>query len=281
MGNTYIQPNVPEFTVTVVRDGKTVHKERIVTGKAETMTPIFSDSMRLVVFKPFWNVPESIKFKELQPGLLRNGGSLEKAGLRAEINGRPVDPRAVDWAEIDMRQVHIFQPPGDANALGRVKFLFPNKHDVYLHDTPSKSLFNENVRAYSHGCMRVRDPLKLAEVILSNDKGWTRAQVDKQAMSGPDNTEVKLATPIPVHITYFTAWVDEDGKLQTVNDIYGHEPRIHLGLEGKVHLIAQQREERFVPPSAEERRRFAEQRRERKQAQSDPFGNWVKNVFNF
>ena len=281
MGNTYIQPNIPEFTVSVVRDGKLVHKERIVTGKTVTMTPMFSDSMRLVVFKPFWNVPESIKFKELQPGLLRSGGSLEKAGLRAEINGRPIDPRAVDWAEIDMRQVHIFQPPGEANALGKVKFLFPNKHDVYLHDTPSKSLFNEQVRAFSHGCMRVRDPLKLAEVILSNDKGWTRAQVDKQATSGPDNTEIKLTTPIPVHITYFTTWVDDEGKLHTVNDIYGHEQRIQLGIEGKTHLIAQPREEKFVPPSAEERRRFAEQRRQRQQAQSDPVGNWVKSVFNF
>ena len=278
MGTTYIQPNIPEFTVSVVRDGKLVHKERIVTGKPNTMTPIFSDSMRLVVFKPFWNVPESIKYKELQPGLLRGTGSLERAGLRAEINGRVIDSKAVDWIDIDMRQVHIFQPPGEGNALGRVKFLFPNKHDVYLHDTPSKSLFNDQVRAYSHGCMRVRDPLKLAEVILAADKGWTRAQVDKQAISGPDNTEIKLTTPVPVHITYFTAWVDDDGKLQTVNDIYGHEQKIHLGLEGKMHLIAQQREERFSPPSAEERRRFAEQRQKKS---SDPLGEWVKSVFNF
>ena len=277
MGQTYIQPNIPEFTVSVVRDGKLVHKERIVTGKSNTMTPIFSDSMRLVVFKPFWNVPESIKYKELQPGLLSGKGSLERSGLRAEINGRVVDSREVDWLDVDMRQVHIFQPPGEGNALGRVKFLFPNKHDVYLHDTPSKSLFNESVRAYSHGCMRVRDPLKLAEVILSADKGWTRAQVDRQATSGPDNTEIKLTTPIPVHITYFTAWVDDDGKLQTVADIYGHENRIQLGLEGKINLIAQQREERFVPLSTQERRRFAEQR----QKKSDPVGDWVKNVFNF
>ena len=278
MGNTYIQPNVPEFTVSVVRDGKLIHKERIVTGKPDKMTPIFSDSMQLVVFKPFWNVPESIKYQELQPGLLSGNGSLERAGLRAEINGRVVDSKSVDWVDVDMRQVHIFQPPGEANALGRVKFLFPNKHDVYLHDTPSKSLFNQSVRAYSHGCMRVRDPLKLAEVILSNDKGWTRAQVDKQATSGPDNTEIKLTTPIPVHITYFTAWVDDDGKLQTVADIYGHENRIQLGLEGKINLIAQQREDRYTPPSAEERRRYAAQHQKKS---SDPVGEWVKSVFNF
>ena len=280
MGKTYIQPNIPEYTVSVVRDGKLIHKERIVTGKPDTMTPMFSDSMRLVVFKPFWNVPESIKFKELQPQLLR-GQSLERSGLRAEINGRVVDSREVEWDNIDMRQVHIFQPPGASNALGRVKFLFPNKHDVYLHDTPAKSLFNETSRAYSHGCMRVRDPLKLAEVILSADKGWTRAQVDRQAESGPENTEIKLTTPIPVHITYFTAWVDDDGKLQTVKDIYGHENRIQLGLEGKINLIAQQREERYAAPSAQERRRYADQREQRQRKSSDPVGDWVKSVFNF
>ncbi len=279
MGGTYINPNIPEFTVSVWRDGKLIHKERIVTGKPDTMTPIFSDNMRLIVFKPFWNVPESIKYKELQPGLLKGNGSLERAGLRAEINGRVVDSSQVDWVGVDMRQVHIFQPPGQGNALGQVKFLFPNRHDVYLHDTPTKHLFAQSVRAYSHGCMRVRDPLKLAEVILSNDKGWTRAQVDRQANSGPDNTEIKLTTPIPIHITYFTAWVDDDGKLQTVADIYGHEQRVHLGLEGKTNLIAQSRgDDSYKPMTMEERRRYAQQYQKKS---NDPVGDWVKSVFNF
>lgn len=279
MGGTYINPNIPEYTVSVWRDGKLIHKERIVTGKPDTMTPMFSDSMRLIVFKPFWNVPESIKFKELQPQLLRSSGSLERAGLRAEINGRVVDSSQVDWVGVDMRQVHIFQPPGQANALGQVKFLFPNRHDVYLHDTPTKHLFAQSVRAYSHGCMRVRDPLKLAEVILSNDKGWTRAQVDKQANSGPDNTEIKLTTPIPIHITYFTAWVDGDDKLQTVADIYGHESRIQMGIEGKAHLIAQSRgDDRPAQMSIEDRRRIAQQFGKKS---SDPVGDWVKNIFSF
>lgn len=279
MGGTYINPNIPEYTVSVWRDGKLIHKERIVTGKPDTMTPIFSDNMRLIVFKPFWNVPESIKYKELQPGLLKGTGSLERAGLRAEINGRVVDSSQVDWVGVDMRQVHIFQPPGHGNALGQVKFLFPNRHDVYLHDTPTKHLFAQSVRAYSHGCMRVRDPLKLAEIILSNDKGWTRAQVDKQANSGPDNTEIKLTTPIPIHITYFTAWVDDDGKLQTVADIYGHEARVHLGIEGKTNLIAQSRgDDGYKPMSIEERRRYAQQYQKKS---SDPVGDWVKSVFSF
>ncbi len=280
LGNYYIQPNIPEFLVRVVKDGKVIHTERIVTGKPETMTPIFSDEMRLVVFKPFWNVPESIKFKELQPQLLRSGDSLARAGLKAEINGRVVDPRSVDWIDVDMRQVHIFQPPGEGNALGRVKFRFPNKHDVYLHDTPSKGLFANASRAYSHGCVRVRDPLKLAEVLLGNDRNMSRDEIDRLANKGPENNELKLAAPVPIHLTYFTAWVDDDGKLQTAADIYGHENRVHMGLEGKAHLIAQNREEKFSPPSQDERRRFAEARRQ-KQEQANPVENFMKSIFNF
>jgi murein L,D-transpeptidase YcbB/YkuD len=177
-----------------------------------------------------------------------------------------------------MRQVHVFQPPGDANALGRVKFLFPNKHDVYLHDTPSKGLFASTSRAFSHGCVRVRDPLKLAEVILAADKNMSRVEIDKLANSGPENNEVKLGAPIPIHLTYFTASVDDEGKLHLYNDVYGHEQRVHLGLEGKTHLIVQPREEKFTPPSAEERRRYAEQRQ---QKQATPVENFFKGIFNF
>ncbi|NOU06365.1 MAG: L,D-transpeptidase family protein [Hyphomicrobiaceae bacterium] len=280
MGAYHIQSNIPEYQFRVVREGKVVHTERIIVGKPVTMTPMFSDEMRLVVFKPFWNVPESIKWKELQPQLMRSSGALSKAGLKAQINGRDVDPGAVEWDLMDMRQVHIFQPPGPANALGQVKFLFPNKHDVYMHDTPTKNLFNTTVRSYSHGCMRVRDPLKFAEVILGNDKGWSREQINRLANTGPDNNEVKLDKKVPVHVTYFTAWVDADGKMQTANDIYGHENRVQLGIEGKTHLIAQQKEEKFAPPTREERARIAQQRRQTAQ-QQDPIGNMFKSLFNF
>ena len=253
-----------------------IHSERVITGQPDKMTPIFSDEMRIVVFKPFWNVPESIKYKEMMPQLLR-GASLARSGYKAEINGRTVDTGSIDWREVDMRDVHIYQPPGEGNALGRVKFLFPNKHDVYLHDTPSKGMFNESSRAFSHGCVRVRDPLKLAELLLGADKGWSRAQVDQQASSGPENNEVKLTTPVPIHITYFTAWVDAAGKLQTAKDVYGHETRVQLGLEGKVSQIAQQsRQERYAVPTFEDRRKYAEQKRQK----HDPVGNWIKNLFN-
>ena len=280
MGAYHIQANIPEYQFRMVRDGKVVHTERIIVGKPVTMTPMFSDEMRLVVFKPFWNVPESIKWKELQPQLMRSGSALAKAGLKAQINGRDVDPGQVEWETADMRQVHIFQPPGPANALGQVKFLFPNKHDVYMHDTPTKPLFSTNVRTYSHGCVRVRDPLKFAEVILSEDKGWSRTQINQLANTGPDNNEVKLNRKIPVHLTYFTAWVDDGDKLQTVSDIYGHENRVQLGIEGKAHLIVQPAEEKYTPPSREERQRIVQIRRQR-EAQQDPVGAVFKSLFGF
>ena len=263
----------------MIRSGKVVHAERIVTGKAENQTPIFSDAMETVVFKPFWNVPESIKWKELQPQLSRNPTALSRAGLRASYNGREVDPETVDWQTADMRAFHIFQPPSTANALGQVKFLFPNKHDVYMHDTPSKSLFNNPARAYSHGCMRVRDPLRFAELLLSQDKGWDLARVQQLANAGPENNEIRLAKKVPIHITYFTTWVDDDGNLKTFNDIYNHESKVLLGLEGKAHLIPQPREEKYQPV-ARGQVRFVE-KGYGGSGGKNPLESWLKNVFNF
>lgn len=280
LGDYYIQNNIPEFTTRMVRGGKTVHLERIVTGKVENQTPVFSDEMEHLVFKPFWNVPTSIKWKELQPQLMRNPDALSRAGLRAAYNGREVNPATIDWSTADMRAFHVFQPPGSANALGQVKFMFPNKHDVYMHDTPHKALFNNPARAYSHGCMRVRDPLKFAELLLSHDKGWTMQQVVQAANNGPDNNEIKLTRKIPVHVTYFTTWVDEDGKLKVFNDIYGHETRVHLGLEGKAHLIVNPREEKYVPPSRGGPA-FVQKSPWWGGSSGSSDANWMKNVFNF
>ena len=194
--------------------------------------------------------------------------------FRSAYNGREVDPATVDWTTADMRAFHIYQPPGAGNALGQVKFLFPNKHDVYMHDTPTKSLFANPVRAYSHGCMRVRDPLKFAEMLLSEDQGMPMSRIVQLANSGPQNNEIRLKKKVPIHVTYFTAWVDDDGKLKTFADIYGHEPKVHLGLEGKAHLIAQEKDEKYVPP--------LRQAGGPKFVQKNPaVEDWIKKVFNF
>ncbi len=280
LGDYYIHNNIPEFLTRMYRDGKLVHMERIVVGKPENQTAIFSDAMELVVFKPFWNVPESIKWKELQPQLSRSPDALSRAGLRAAYNGKPIDPATIDWSTADMRALHIFQPPGSGNALGQVKFLFPNKHDIYMHDTPTKHLFNNASRAYSHGCMRVRDPMRFAELLLGYDKGWDMGRIQQLANAGPENNEIRLSKKVPIHVTYFTATVDEDGTLKTFNDIYNHESKILLGLEGKAHLIQQPREEKYQP-AARGQVRFVEKGWGGGGSSSNGFENWMKNVFNF
>jgi murein L,D-transpeptidase YcbB/YkuD len=243
LGEMYVWVNIPEFTIRVVRNGEVIHSERVITGKPENQTPIFSDEMETVVFHPSWGVPNSIKVKELLPGLLRGGDTLTRNGLRAEYRGQRVDPESIDWAATDIRNVHIYQPPGAENVLGVVKFLFPNRHDVYMHDTPTKNLFNADVRAFSHGCMRVRNPVRLAEIVMAHSDGWSAERVAQQIRSGPQNNNVQLSRRIPVHVTYFTVAADGAGKGQFFRDIYGHERRIQMGLDGKVHLIVKKRED--------------------------------------
>lgn len=207
-GKTHIRVNIPEFLVRVTKNDKLVHTERVVTGKRANPTPSFSDEMETIVFNPYWNVPQSIIWNEM-------GGNAPKGFESRTVNGR----------------VFIRQPPGPRNALGRVKFLFPNKHSVYMHDTPSKSLFNRKVRAFSHGCMRLRDPLKMAEVLLGSE-GIDRKSINSRVGSGR-NQYVKLKNKIPVHVTYFTMWVNKDGRTSYYDDIYGHDKRVIAALDGK------------------------------------------------
>jgi murein L,D-transpeptidase YcbB/YkuD len=156
-------------------------------------------------------------------------------GFKVLRNGREVNPRSVKWYKTDVRLYDIYQPPGPGNALGILKFTFPNKHAVYMHDTPNKDLFNSSERTFSHGCMRVRDPKRLAEVLLAIDKGWDKTHVDEMIDKEPTDIDngVPLDKHIPVHVTYFTVWADEGGELNTREDVYGHEKRITLALQGK------------------------------------------------
>ena len=192
-----------------------------------------------MIFHPRWNVPESIKVLELYPNLARGGGSFQRQGLKLMRNGRQINPGSVDWGSADIRNFDVYQPSGPGNVLGEIKFIFPNKHGVYMHDTTAKGLFNEASRPFSHGCMRVRDPRQNAEVLLNIDKGWNRSQIDA-ILDGGSNEEVpvNLDTKIPVHMTYFTTRVDDAGNLQTFKDVYGHEQRIKLALSGRWNQIA-------------------------------------------
>ena len=236
LGNTYIQVNIPEYEMRLVTDGRVIHTERVVTGKIETATPAFSADMQTIVFQPKWGVPDSIKINELLPRLKEGRGL--RSGLKMSLNDRDIDPWNVDWNRADITRYHVYQPSGDDNALGVVKFLFPNKHAVYLHDTPSKNLFNAVSRSFSHGCVRVRNPVRLAELVLAADKNWTGGVVRDLVEDGPEDNAVKLDTKIPVHITYFTASVNDEGQVTSFPDVYGHERRISLAIDGRADQIA-------------------------------------------
>jgi len=242
LGDTHILANIPAFRVRLRHDGKTVFSERVIVGKGETQTPLFSDEMDHLVIRPYWNVPNSIKVKSYLPGLLRGRNSLARNGLRIKQGSREINPGAVNWSRADIRNYHVYQPPGPGNALGNVKFMFPNKHAVYMHDTPMKHLFKNDVRPFSAGCVRVRNPEIFAKRILGIANGWTDAETAQRYDNGPDNDRVDLETHIPVHIGYFTAWGDpETGAVEYFDDVYKHEQHLAYALAGDYGKIVKRK----------------------------------------
>ena len=287
LGRLYVWVNIPEYIVRVIKDGREIHSERVIVGATTTPTPILSDEIEHLIFHPRWNVPDSIKVNELLPSLeVGDYRVLSRQNLRVALGGRDIEARSVDWNRTDIRKYYFYQPPGGNNALGLVKFLFPNKHDVYLHDTPSKKLFNSQVRAISHGCIRVRHPLKLAELLLAEDQGWDGSRVAMTVQKGPQDNQVNVSN-IPVHLTYFTAWVDDDGRVRTFPDVYDHEHRIAYALAGKSHRIRREPEPTPVVRRTTPSRMISTESRASKNEEAprgrglDASGkpDWMKQVF--
>ena len=239
LGSFYVTVNIPEFMLRVMEDSRPAFTTRVVVGKPDKQTPIFSNEMQTIVFGPYWNMPNSIKTEEIRPYIREEGGwfggggwntaVLERHNLRVNIGGREIDPSRIDWNRIDIRSLNIYQPPGPDNVLGNVKFLFPNKHDVYMHDTPQKFLFAKPVRAESHGCMRVQNPDQLALTLLKQDQGWSAGRVASAIQTGYDQ-QIPLRQKIPVYVTYFTLWANSDGSLSSFGDLYGHDARMAAAL---------------------------------------------------
>jgi L,D-transpeptidase YcbB len=217
LGKTHIMVNVPEYSMAMIRNGQEIHSARVIVGKNDTQTPIFSDLMSYLVVNPYWNVPVSIIKNEMLPAYQRNPDYFSRRGYEVKKVGE---------------RLVVRQPPGPRNALGYIKFLFPNRHAVYLHDTPGRHKFKYAARALSHGCVRVQDPFKLAGIILSGQRGWSERRL-RRLIGGKERT-IHLANKLPIHIVYFTARVDESGELAVHRDIYGHSSRLKrlLGLQG-------------------------------------------------
>ena len=224
LGDRYILVNVPTFQLEAMEHGKVTLAMKVVAGKAdETPTPIFNDEMTEIVFSPYWNVPTSILRKETIPAVLRDPDYLYRNDLEVVRAGQVVSPSSVDWSDPDLR-VQVRQRPGAKNSLGLVKFLFPNKFDVYLHDTPADSLFGRTERDFSHGCVRVERPVELAQWVMRDQPEWTPERI-QTAMHAGQERHVALKSHIPVYIVYATAWVDEAGRLNFRDDLYGHDAR--------------------------------------------------------
>jgi murein L,D-transpeptidase YcbB/YkuD len=212
--------NVPDFRLEAIENGKPVLDMRVVVGAPDNKTPIFADEMTHVVFSPYWNVPPGIAQEETIPRAVNDPGFLARNNMEVvSPSGGVVDPRSVDWS--NAQGLRIRQRPGSGNALGGVKFMFPNNFDVYLHDTNATKLFDRIERGLSHGCVRVEEPHKLAQYVLRDQPEWTAEAIDAAMKSGSEK-HVKLRTPIPVYILYKTAWV-HDGGVRFLKDLYGHD----------------------------------------------------------
>ena len=229
LGVRHLRVNIPQFHLEAYESGRRVLALRVIVGRRGAETPVFSDRMTHVVFSPYWNIPDTIAAEETLPALADDQEYLERNNIEvvSVSDGRleAVDPGTIDWTDAALlRGIRFRQRPGKDNALGRVKFLFPNRHDVYVHDTPAHALFSRLSRTLSHGCVRVEDPVALAKYLLRDQKRWTR-QTIRKAMNADTDTHVRLTMPVPVHLTYFTAWVDEQGGLHFRPDVYGHDGR--------------------------------------------------------
>ncbi|HSL20867.1 MAG TPA: L,D-transpeptidase family protein [Vicinamibacterales bacterium] len=244
LGPRHIRVNVPEYRLEVRDSGRTVMEMRVVVGAKETPTPIFSDSMTTLVFAPFWNVPDSIATDETLPAMMSDPDYLARNNIEiVSTSGEVVDPSTIDWFSAmggDEFPYRFRQRPGTTNSLGLVKFLFPNDFDVYLHDTPARTLFGRSYRALSHGCVRVEDPVKLAEYLLANRQDWDSARI-QQAMQGDEERHVKLPHPVPVHLMYWTARVDDGGSLLFFADLYGHDARQWSVYQARIDRVRKQR----------------------------------------
>ncbi len=236
--NIFVWANIPEFRVRIVKGGKVAFTERVIVGKTNKQTPVFSDTMEWIEFHPTWYVPNSIKVDDIKPSLRRTTSRVMKRyHLRLDCGVHGRDWKKIDWNKVDIRGCSVSQPPGERSVLGDFKFKFPNKHDVYMHDTPQKGLFKTATRTYSHGCVRIQDPRRMAEVLLAHDKGMTSTRIG-QILKGPKRLHKEdLTKHIPVHMTYFTAMFNDEGIYQTLSDYYGHDRRLAQVLTGKGHLL--------------------------------------------
>ena len=237
MGNPYIMVNIAGYGLEVVENESPVLTMKIIVGTAYQKTPVFSGKMTYIEMNPFWNVPHSIATAETLEKIRQNPAFFAKENMRvftAGQNGEEVSPTAIDWSQLSENNFpyRLRQEPGPRNPLGRIKFMFPNKHSVYLHDTSDPQLFRKERREFSHGCIRIEKPMEMAEFVMRGSKEWPIEKI-KAVLKTKETTVANLPTPIPVHILYFTAWGNGDGTIHFLEDIYRRDERLNRALLAK------------------------------------------------
>lgn len=234
LGAHYILVNIPAFDAIVVDEGRTVMDFRVIVGRDVRRTPVFTGRMTYLVLNPYWEVPPKLALQDKLPAIRKDPGFFQKEGMRVFAgwgsDALEIDPSTVNWNGLSTNQFpyRLRQDPGPRNALGQVKFMFPNKHNIYLHDTPARELFRRSDRSFSSGCIRVEHPLELASHVLRSE--WTRARIDSVlALDRP--VTLTLPQDYLVHLLYWTAWVREDGVLEFRRDLYGRDARLAAALQ--------------------------------------------------
>ncbi len=236
LGKRHVLVNQAAFEMHIRENEKSVDRRRVVVGKPYHKTPMFSHKIQYADFNPTWTVPRSIAGNEILPKLRKDPGYLEKRGYKVytswKADAPAMNPHSVDWNSVNGKKFpyKIVQQPGGRNALGQVKIMFPNRFNVYLHDTPAKNLFSESSRAFSHGCIRVQNPLEFAERLFGS-RSLSQKKINK-ILANPETQRFKLRKPVPVHLTYFTVWVD-GGKAKFHKDVYGRDKLVSNILFGR------------------------------------------------
>ncbi len=236
LGVRHVRVNAADFELEVVEEGRTVLSMRAIVGRPFRKTPAFSDRISYLVFNPYWHVPHNLAVQDQLPLIKGDPGYLERMGFSVfqgwGADARPLDPATIDWQELSARNFpyRLRQDPGPRNALGRVKFMFPNRFSVYLHDTPARELFAKRSRGFSSGCIRLEDAGALARYLLEGDPRWSPEAVDRVMKGAAEEETVRLPEPVPVHLYYMTAWAGPDGTVHFRTDIYDRDPAVDRAL---------------------------------------------------